>query len=58
MTFWSVDKAGNVESTKTGYVNISDPFAQADGLANDNHSHWRNTAGDVTITGERRPRRR
>jgi hypothetical protein len=51
VTWWSTDLAGNTEATHTGYVNVSNPYAQATGLANDDHSGWINTSGTVTITG-------
>ena len=51
VTYWSTDAAGNVEAVHTGWVNISNPYAQATGLAADNHSDWRNTPVTVTITG-------
>ncbi len=51
MTYWATDAAGNVEAVKTGWVNISNPYAQATNLQADNHSGWRNTATTVTITG-------
>ncbi len=50
VTYWSVDKNGNVEAARTGWVNISDPYAQAAGLAPDLDSHWRNGAATVSIT--------
>jgi hypothetical protein len=50
VTYWSTDVAGNVEATRTGYVNISDPYAQASGLAADDHSGWRTADAPVTIT--------
>ncbi len=31
VTYWSVDKNGNVEAVRTGWVNISDPYAQSAG---------------------------
>ena len=33
VTYWATDAAGNVEATQTGWVNISNPYAQATGLA-------------------------
>ncbi len=42
---------GNVTAQHTGWVNISNPYAQATNLAADNHSGWRNSATTVTITG-------
>jgi len=50
VTYWSVDKNGNVEAVRTGWVNISDPYAQSAGLAPDLDSQWRNGAVTVTIT--------
>ena len=32
-------------------MNISNPYAQATGLAADTHSGWRNSAATVPITG-------
>ena len=52
VTYWSTDVAGNVEATRTGYVNISSPFAQATGLQSDDHTGWRNTPADVTISAD------
>ncbi len=49
VTYWSVDTAGNTESVNSGWVNISNPFVQATGLANDAYSQWQNTAGLVTL---------
>ncbi len=51
VTYWATDAAGNVEAVQTGWVNISNPFAQATNLSADNHSGWRNAATTVTITG-------
>jgi len=51
VVYWSVDAIGNVEPARTGYVNVGNPFAEASGLAGDDHSGWRNTAASVTITG-------
>jgi large repetitive protein len=51
VTYTATDAAGNVESTRTGWVNISNPFAQSSGLAANNHSSWRTSAGTVDITG-------
>jgi hypothetical protein len=50
VTYWSVDKNGNIEAVRTGWVNISDPYAQSAGLAPDLDSHWHNGAVTVTIT--------
>ena len=55
VTYWSTDAAGNVEALHTGWVNISDPYAQADGLAPDMESHWHNGAVTVTITAHGAP---
>ena len=55
VTYWSTDAAGNIEAVQTGWVNISDPYAQADGLAADQDSHWRNDAVTVTITARGDP---
>ena len=49
ITYWSVDNVGNVESTHTGWVNISNPYVQATGLANDAYSNWQNGSGPVTL---------
>ena len=51
VTYWSTDAAGNVETVHEGWVNISNPYAQATGLAADNDSGWRNTPVTVTVTG-------
>ena len=51
VTFRATDAAGNVETTRTGWVNISNPFAQATGLAVNDHSGWQTAAATVTITG-------
>jgi photosystem II stability/assembly factor-like uncharacterized protein len=50
VTYWSVDKAGNVEVTHTGWVNIAGLYAEATGLAPDADSGWRNNDAPVTIT--------
>ena len=55
VTYWSVDKNGNQEATRTGWVNISDPYAQAEGLAADLDSHWHNGTVTVKITGHGTP---
>ena len=55
VTYWSVDKVGNVEAARTGWVNISDPYAQAEGLAATLDSHWRNGTTTVKITGRGTP---
>ena len=57
VTYRSTDAAGNTETTKTGWVNISNPYAQAAGLAADDHSGWRNSSQTVTITatGDHQP---
>ena len=51
VVYWSVDHVGHVEAAHTGWVNIGNPFAEASGLAADDHSGWRNTDATVTITG-------
>ncbi len=50
VTYWSVDRAGNVEATRTGWVNIATFYAEATGLAPDADSGWRNSDAPVTIT--------
>jgi photosystem II stability/assembly factor-like uncharacterized protein len=55
VTYWSVDKVGNIEDARTGWVNISDPYAQADGLAADQNSGWHNGSVTVTITARGKP---
>lgn len=55
VTYWSADTLGNVEAVRTGWVNISDPYAQAEGLAADRDSHWQNGVTPVTITGRGAP---
>ena len=57
VTYWSVDKIGNVEAARTGWVNISDLYAQAEGLAATLDSHWRNGTTTVKITGRGIPAR-
>ena len=49
ITYLLVDNVGNVESTHTGWVNISNPYVQATGLANDAYSNWQNGSGTVTL---------
>jgi photosystem II stability/assembly factor-like uncharacterized protein len=51
VVYWAADPLGNESVHKTGWVNISNPFAQVTGLAADNRSSWRNSAATVTITG-------
>ncbi len=51
VVYWATDVLGNVTAQHTGWVNISNPYAQATNLQGDNHSGWRNTAATVTITG-------
>jgi photosystem II stability/assembly factor-like uncharacterized protein len=55
VTYWSVDNMDNVEVARTGWVNISDPYAQAEGLAADQDSHWRNGSVTVKITALGKP---
>ena len=50
VTYWAVDKAGNVEATRTGWVNIATFYAEATGLAPDADSGWRNSDAPVTIS--------
>ena len=57
VTYWAVDKAGNVEATHTGWVNIGTFYAEATGLAPDADSGWRNSDAPVTITAGGSPRR-
>ena len=52
VVYWATDPLGNESPHRTGWVNISNPYAQASGLANDDHSGWRNTAQTVTITAD------
>ena len=42
VTYWSVDKAGNQEQVRRGYVNIAVFYARAEGLASDQDSEWHN----------------
>ncbi|MGD0997944.1 MAG: chitobiase/beta-hexosaminidase C-terminal domain-containing protein, partial [Thermoleophilia bacterium] len=51
VTYAATDAAGNVETTHTGWVNISNPYAQATNLVADNDSGWQKAATMVTITG-------
>ena len=51
VVYWAVDQLGNVTAQKTGYVNISNPNAQATNLAASANSGWHNAATTVTITG-------
>ena len=51
VTYYATDVAGNVEATHTGWVNISDPFAQPVLIAPDAHSSWQRQATTVSITG-------
>ncbi len=51
VTYWATDAAGNVESVHTGWVNISNPYAQATGLAATSSSNWQDGPATVTITG-------
>jgi hypothetical protein len=51
VVYWAVDQIGNVTTQKTGYVNISNPYAQATNLAPNATSGWHNAATTVTITG-------
>ncbi len=48
--YWATDALGNTCAHRTGYVNISNPFAQASGLATSATTGWRNSSADVTVT--------
>ena len=50
VTYTSTDVAGNAETTHTGWVNISNPYAQAGGLANDALSGWHTGSATATVT--------
>ncbi len=50
VTYWSVDKAGNQEPVRRGYVNIAVFYARAEGLASDQVSEWHNGPWAVTLT--------
>ena len=50
VTYWSVDKVGNLEPVRRGYVNIAVFYARAEGLASDQDSEWHNGPWAVTIT--------
>jgi hypothetical protein len=47
--YWSLDIAGNLEDRRSGWVNIASFYAEANGLAPDTDSGWRNTDATVTI---------
>jgi hypothetical protein len=51
IAYWSVDVAGNIETSHTGYVNIDTtaPVTTATGLAADDHSGW-TTNDPSTVT--------
>ena len=52
VVYWATDKLGNASVHKTGYVNISNPYAKASAnLAPDNNSLWHDESQSVTITG-------
>ena len=51
VVYWATDVLGNVSAPKTGWVNISNPYAQATGVAPDTHSDWQKSGATVTITG-------
>jgi len=55
VTYWSVDAIGNTEAVHTGWVNISDPYAQSDGLAADLDSQWHNGAVSVRLIAHGNP---
>ena len=50
VTYWSVDDLGNAETTRTGWVNIADFYAQSQGLSPDETSGWYNGPTTITIT--------
>jgi hypothetical protein len=52
VTYWSVDAAGNVENTHTGYLNIDTtaPVTTAGGLQATSTTGWANTRTPVTVT--------
>jgi hypothetical protein len=54
VTYWSADAAGNVEPTKTGFVNIdaTAPVTSATGLQPDSTSGWRNSSQFVTLAAD------
>ena len=52
VTYYATDAAGNVETAHAGWVNISNPYAQATtNLAPDGQSDWQKQATTVTISG-------
>ncbi len=52
ITYWSTDKAGNVEGAHTGYMNIdgTKPTTTASGLQGSATSGWTNSTQSVTLT--------
>lgn len=54
VSYWSTDAAGNVEPSKTGYVNIdiTAPVTTATGLQPDASSGWRTTSQFVTLQAD------
>ena len=52
ITYWSVDKGGNTETSHTGYVNIdaTAPVTTASGLQTASNSGWQTTGQSVTLT--------
>ena len=52
VTYYATDVATNVETTKTGYVNIETtaPVTTATGLQANNNSGWRTTSQSVSLT--------
>ena len=52
VTYWSVDAAGNIESTHTGYLNIdaTAPVTTAGGLQATDTTGWTNAKTPVTVT--------
>ena len=57
VTYNAADAAGNVETVRTGWVNISNPYAQATAnLAPDGQSDWQRAGDDRDHLRSRRPR--
>ncbi len=55
VTYFATDAAGNSEQVRTGWVNISNPFAQAAGLAPTSPPAGRTRRPRVSIGAGRRP---